>query len=140
MTSVNFLATFLADIGVKASRTDTALDFHSLFEDLNPTLQCVSRTKAKNQFATLADSDEITVVTSHNRIEEAVVLIRASVLAELLETVARAAVRKTSRRPLMARLDGLKPVPAGHEHVQVRLNSGQRSHRLHVEPELDAIR
>lgn len=140
MANVNFLATFLSDVGVKASGTDPAFDFHSLFEDLNHPLQHVSRTRAKNQFSSLADSDEITVVTSHNRIEEAVVLIRASVLAELLETVARAAVRKTSRRPLMARLDGLKPVPAGHEHVQVRLNTGQRSHRLHVDPELDATR
>jgi hypothetical protein len=130
MADTDVFASFLADFW----NTGNVTDYRALLEDARYTLHRVNRTMARDRFHSIADSDNITIVMNHDRAEEAVVMMRGVVLAGLLDSVAQAAVRKARRsRPLIARLEGLKPVPAGHESVQIRYETGQPAHQLHLD-------
>jgi hypothetical protein len=138
MSDIDLLASFLAGFwrGSSDKGAEDAIEYRTLLENTRCKLLRVNRTVARDRFHRIADSDDITIVTNHDRTDEAMVMMRGAVLAGLLGSVAEAAVKRASRsRPLIARLEGLQPVPAGHERVQLRYDTGQTAHRLHSEAE-----
>jgi hypothetical protein len=135
MADTKVLASVLTDFGQKSGPgAGSELDYDALLADVPCNLQKVNRTVARNNFHRLADSHDITVVTNHDRTSEAIVMMRGAVLVELIESIVKAAVSKAGRsRPLLARLEGLKPVPAGPEHAQIRFDTNQVAHQLHAD-------
>ncbi len=142
MSDIDQLASLLADAwGTSSERfSGDAADYRSLLKAIDAKVQRLGRTVARNRFNTLADSNDITLVTSHDNAEDGVVIMRGSVLAGLIEGAVEAAVKKASRRrPLTARLEGLKPLPVGEDNVRIRYQTGQAHHRLHLREELPIV-
>ena len=134
MSDVDQLASLLADAWSTSSErfSSDAEDYRSVLKAIDVKVQRLGRTVARNRFNTLADSNDITLVTSHDNAEDGVLIIRGSVLVGLIEGAVETAVKKASRRrPLTARLEGLKPLPAGEDNVRIRYQTGQAHHRVH---------
>ena len=134
MARVNSFSEFLAASGGGASDSASLIDFAPLFKEMNCDFHRVTRTIARDRFHSLADSNDITIVTNHERAEGAVVIMRGKILAGLLDSVAAEAVKRASqRRPLLARLEGLKPVPSYHQSTPLHYDTRQGRHQLHVD-------
>lgn len=139
MSDIDQFASLLADAwNTSPERMSGDVDdYRSLLKAIDAKVQRLGRTVARNRFNTLADSNDITLVTSHDNAENGVVIMRGSVLAELIQGAVETAVKKASRRrPLTARLEGLKPLPGGDDNVRISYRTGQVHHRLHLADEL----
>jgi hypothetical protein len=111
-------------------------DYRSLLQALDARVQRLGRTVARNKFNTLADSNDITVVTNHDNTQDSVVIMRGQLLAGLIEGAVEAAVKKASlRRPLVNRLVGLKSLPSGDDNFRIRPQTGQEHHRVRLRDE-----
>ena len=136
MADIDQLANLLADTW-RSSRTagisGQVEDYRSLLLALDAKVQRLGRTVARNRFNTLADSNDITLVTNHDNTQDSVVIMRAQLLAGLIGSAVEAAVRKASlRRPLVDRLVGLKSLPSGEDNFRIRYQTGQVHHRVHL--------
>lgn len=139
MADLDQLASLLATAGSSSTGLGSAAEYRTLLQHLRLRLQQVSRTEARKSFHSLADSKDITLVTNHDRLDEAVVMMRGDILAHLLDAAVQTAVHKaTHSRPLLARLEGLKPVPAGHEAVQLRADTRHTRQTLDLGEEAPA--
>jgi hypothetical protein len=139
MADIDQLASLLADAW-RPSRTmgipSQVEDYRSLLQALDARVQRLGRTVARNKFNTLADSNDITVVTNHDNTQDSVVIMRGQLLAGLIEGAVEAAVKKASlRRPLVNRLVGLKSLPSGDDNFRIRPQTGQEHHRVRLRDE-----
>jgi hypothetical protein len=141
MSDVDQLADLLADRWRTSQEglAGNAEDYRRLLKALDAKVVTLGRTVARNRFNALADSNEITLVTNHDNTADGVVIMRGSVLAELIGGAVEILVRKAiRRRPLVARLEGLTPLPAGDDTFRVRYGTGHTHHRLHLRDESPA--
>ena len=138
MSDVDQLADLLADAWRTSHTgfTGNAEDYRTLLKTLDAKVKMLGRTVARNRFNALADSNDITLVTNHDNTTDGVVIMRGSVLAGLIEGAVEISIKKANRRrPLMARLEGLKPLPGGDDNFRVRYETGHVHHRLHLRDE-----